>query len=83
MIREEIETSVKDILLNLSVDEKFIKTNSNLIKEGILDSMGEIDYFIQIEEKYQIKMDNDIAEKNKIYTVSNMIDYIYRSKNNY
>ncbi|GAB6282652.1 MAG: hypothetical protein STSR0008_13980 [Ignavibacterium sp.] len=82
MKREEIETSIKEILINLSVDKNLIKNNVNLRKEGVLDSMSEIVYFIQIEEKYLIKMDNDIVEKNKIDTISDMINYIYKLKNN-
>lgn len=50
-------------ILDLSIDPNDISTNTNIIKEFLLDSLSIVDLMIGLEEKYKIEIrESDLLE---------------------
>lgn len=71
----EIYTQVKELVaseLKVSLDE--IKPDSDFTKDLNADSLDVVEFIMALEEKFDIKIPDEAAEK--IKTVQNVVDYV-------
>ena len=72
---KDIEEELFDLISSqLGVKKESIKSSSNLITDLKGDSLDMVEIVISIEEKWNISIPDESAEK--IETVQNLIDYI-------
>ena len=75
----EVYNQVKDLVareLKVAADE--IKPESDFTKDLNADSLDVVEFIMALEEKFNIKIPDEEAEK--IKTVQNVVDYILANK---
>lgn len=75
----EVYNQVKDLVaseLKVAADE--IKPESDFTKDLNADSLDVVEFIMALEEKFNIKIQDEEAEK--IKTVQNVVDYILANK---
>lgn len=71
----EIFEKVKVLVAEeLKVKEEEIKPESDFVKDLNADSLDVVEFIMALEEKFDIKIPDEAAEK--IKTVQNVVDYI-------
>lgn len=80
MTQSDIAEELIKIAKDLKVKDKDIEREANLFSEGIFDSMDAIEYMISIEEKFNVKIDDEIVRYYKLGTISSMSEYILSKK---
>ncbi|HLY32301.1 MAG TPA: acyl carrier protein [Ktedonobacterales bacterium] len=74
--KEEILTKLKPIIADqLSVEEKDVTENASFTEDLNADSLDLVEMIMSLEEKFDIKISDEDAEK--ITTVGEAVDYIY------
>lgn len=81
MEKHEIIATIKDILKDslkdtIVVDE--IGAETNLIEEIRLDSIQAMEILLQVEEKFDIMIDDDDLNKALFSSMSSLSDYIMK-----
>ena len=81
MSREEIFESVKNVVMDaIGEEEKTITEDTSIVDELGLDSLDIVEMLMALEEEFEISIDDSAAEK--FVKVSDVIDYIEKTKNN-
>lgn len=84
MLREEILSKLKDILLMMDDSKKekinSIKESDRLFEDIGLTSISLLYLMIAIEESFEIEFDNDMGV-NDLPTVKDVVDYIFKKVN--
>ncbi len=80
MNKEEILIELKKIAALLNATAEQINRDANFFGESIFDSMVAIDYMIEIEQKFDVKMTTTIIEENELGKLSSMSEYIFSQK---
>lgn len=72
-----MEEKILDIL-EMVCGSEIVKENKdiNLFEEGLLDSLGVIEFLVELEEKLDISIDPIDIERDKINTPNNLINFI-------
>lgn len=70
---EETFQKLNEILK--SIGKKNIELSSNLVKDGILDSIETIDFLVMVEKEFNVKITED-EYINKLSVLSNLVEYI-------
>lgn len=81
MSSSEIFEQVKELVaseLKVALDE--IKPESDFTKDLSADSLDIVEFIMTLEEKFDIKIPDDEAEK--IKTVQDVVDYIVKHQSN-
>ncbi len=74
--KEEILTKLRPIIADqLSVEEKDVTENASFTEDLNADSLDLVEMIMSLEEKFDIKISDEDAEK--ITTVGEAVDYIY------
>jgi len=75
MKKEEIELEVVNLIIdNLSITKEEIKMESNLVDDLGADSLDVVELIMAIEEKFDIDIPDDEAEK--IVLVKDIVNYL-------
>jgi acyl carrier protein len=81
MEKREIITTIKDILrdsLKDTVAVEDIRDNTNLIEEIRLDSIQAMEILLQVEEKFDIMIDDEDLNKQLFSSMSSLSDYVMK-----
>ncbi len=71
----EIETKVKDIIINeLGVEEEKVTTDASFVDDLGADSLDTVELVMAFEEEFGIEIPDEDAEK--MQTVGEAVDYI-------
>jgi acyl carrier protein len=74
--KEEILAQLRPIIADqLSVEEKDVTENASFTEDLNADSLDLVEMIMSLEEKFNIKISDEDAEK--ITTVGEAVDYIY------
>lgn len=78
-MKEEIFNSVKEIVMEqLDVEEEKITMEASFIDDFGADSLDIVELVMQLEEKFDLEIDDSEAEK--LVTVSDAVNYIASKK---
>ena len=70
------ETKIKKILININKDCRKISKNTDLINEGLIDSIGFMILISELEKNFKLKINlkkNDISDFRSIKNISNIL----------
>lgn len=73
------ETKIKKILININKDCRKISKNTDLINEGLIDSIGFMILISELEKNFKLKINlkkNDISDFRSIKNISNILEKI-------
>ncbi len=74
-----IEEKVKEILSELSVEEK-IENNSSLSDDLVLDSLAMVTLLIELEDAFEIQLDESDMNPFELNSVQDVIDMVSKYK---
>lgn len=70
---------IKEIIVEqLNVDESTVTMDTNLMKDLEADSLDAVEIIMAIEEKYDIEIPDEEAEK--FQTVADLVNYVEENK---
>lgn len=74
-ILEAISSSVEKV----TNDEHEISPDTHLVNDMVLDSLDSAVFLLELEKIFDIKIDDDIVDREDLFQVSNLITHIENS----
>ena len=81
MINQEIRHFIVDNFL-FGQDDGTLSDNDSLIDKGIIDSTGIIELVFFVEEKFQIKVEDEELTADNLDSVGNLVQFIEKKLSN-
>ena len=81
MINQEIRHFIVDNFL-FGQDDGTLSDNDSLIDKGIIDSTGIIELVFFVEEKFQIKVEDEELTADNLDSVGNLVQFIQKKLSN-
>lgn len=82
MTREEVSKKVieaySDIIEEATGSRANVTEDSKLSREDGFDSLGIVDFFINIEEEYNIDLEDSIADIRNAEKIRELVEIVYR-----
>ncbi|MCL4539967.1 MAG: acyl carrier protein [Bacteroidetes bacterium] len=73
-----IKLKLTAIVERLGISAELLQTDPNLFRDAVLDSMLAIDYIIEIEREFGVKLDIQAIGEGELGKISDMAEYIGR-----